>query len=155
MTSDDEAYIHFQECLTSLNRSWAILEKLESTDLDATLRSASYRMALIEYAKPFKESRGANRRRHALSLPQMSQDDTKLHARLITLRDQVLAHSDLTASDSTVYVGNVDGQQLPLIVSNTAPQFPKFGEVRQHIENLLDFLYKQIPMYQEKVTGGP
>ncbi len=155
MTRDDEAYIHFQECLTSLNRTWVILGKLEGSGVDPVLRTASYHMALIEYAKPFKESRGANKRRHFLAFPSLSADDTALHSQLLALRDQVLAHSDLTVKDAKLYVGESNGRALPLIISNTAQQLPRTSQVRQLVEHLLDALYAEIPTYEQQFKNSP
>ena len=145
MTPDEEAYIHFQECLTSLNTAWAILVKLEDARIDATLWTASFHMALIEYAKPFKQSRGVHKRSHTMPLPQGDPGFEDLHERLIGLRDQVLAHADLAGKDAKVYIGAVNGQPIPLIISNTAQQLPTLTTVRRHIETLLDLLYAQIP----------
>ena len=66
---DDEAFIHFQECLTDLNAAWRILEELQQAQVPPVLWTSSYHMALIEYAKPFRMSRGANNRRHVLPAP--------------------------------------------------------------------------------------
>lgn len=154
MARDDDAYIHFQECLTSLNRAWAILGKLDGSDVDPVLWTASYHMALIEYAKPFKESRGSNRRRHSLTLPTLSADDTALHSQLLALRDQVLAHSDLTVKDAKLYPGEVGGKVMPFIASNTAAPLPKRARVQQLVEHLLDALYAQGPAYKSQFQSS-
>jgi len=150
MARDDEAYIHYEECNTSLNEAWQIIERLESSN-DRLLSWAAYHMALIAYARPFKESYGANKRRHRMKFPPgLSESDKKLHQELIRLRDQFLAHSDLLPKDAKVYVGEVSGQPLPLIVSNTDPQLPKPEVVRQLIERLLDYQYSQLSWYQQQ-----
>lgn len=155
MVRDDDAYIHFQECLTSLNRAWVILGRLDAPGIDPVLWTASFQMALIEYAKPFKKSHGTDNRRHSLAFPWLSADDAALHAQLLDLRDQVLAHSDLTVKEATLYLGEVGGKIMPFIVSNTAPRLPTKEQVQQLIERVLDAWYAQIPVYESLFQSSP
>jgi hypothetical protein len=151
MVRDDEGYVHFQECLTSLNRSWQIICKLEEGNVHPVLWTAAYHMALIDYAKPYKESRGANKRSHRLASPSsLSDSEMALHRQLLSLRDQFLAHSDLSLKEAKVYVGEVAGQPLPLIISNTDPVLPKLATVKQLIERVLDGLYRELPVYEQR-----
>lgn len=147
---DDEAYIHFQECLTDLNASWRIIEDLQGASIKPVLWAAAYHMALIEYAKPFRQSRGTNKRKHVLSPPALSEPDMKLHAKLLDLRDTVLAHSDLSVKDAKVYVGEITGQPLLLTISNTEPQLPELAVVKVHIERMLDALQTQLPGFEQQ-----
>jgi len=87
--------------------------------------------------------------------PELSESDKKLHRELITLRDRFLAHSDLSPKDAKVYVGEVSGQPLPLIVSNTDPQLPKPEAVRQLIERLLNCQYSRLSWYQQQFRWLP
>jgi hypothetical protein len=118
------------------------------------LWGASYHMALIEYAKPFRKSRGTNNRRHVLAIPPLHESDQQLHARLLDLRDTVLAHSDLSVKDAKVYVGEVAGQPLPLIISNTEPALPSIDVVKKHIERMLDALDAQLPAYEQQYKSA-
>ena len=149
MKRDDEAYIHFQECITSLNRAWRTIKELQvSENAHPALQRAAYQMTLIDYAKPYKESRGANKRSHRLRFPRsLSNTDKVLHKKLLNLRDQFLAHSDLSIKDAKVNVVEVAGQPLPLITSNIDPQLPEPEAVRQLIERTLLHLYKKHPEY--------
>ncbi|WP_143056968.1 hypothetical protein [Nitrosomonas marina] len=65
----DKEYIHYQESITSLNRAWRTACELESTPPGSAIWSAAYRMVLIEYCKPFKNSFDEARKRYALSVP--------------------------------------------------------------------------------------
>ena len=154
MVRDDEPFIHFQECLSSLNRAWAVLGELVDSATSPVLRSAAYHMAIVEYAKPFKASFGSGGRKFVLPLPNLSDSDMRLHERLLALRDQTLAHSDLSIKDARVYVSEVGGRPFPLIVSNTSPQLPAPGTVRGLIERLLDALYLQIPAIEQQFKAG-
>ena len=83
MARDDEAYIHYEECNSSLNEAWQIIERTQSST-DPLLSKAAYHMALIAYARPFKESYGAYKRRHRMKLPpRFAEADKKLHRELI------------------------------------------------------------------------
>ncbi|HUS09716.1 MAG TPA: hypothetical protein VMZ30_04545 [Pyrinomonadaceae bacterium] len=149
MNRDDESYIHFQECITSLGRAWRTIRELEDADnAPPVIWQAAYQMALIDYAKPYKESRGANRRSHRLRFPaSLSNTDEALHHKLLKLRDEFLAHSDLTIKDAKVHVVKVAGQVLPLISSNTDPELPKAKIVRELVERTLLALDKEHPGY--------
>ena len=149
MKRDDEAYIHFQECRTSLGRAWRTIKELEGDDkAHPVVWRAAYQMALVDYAKPYKESRGANKRSHRLRFPQtFSNADRALHKTLLDLRDQFLAHSDLTIKDAKLHLVEVAGQPYPLISSNTDPQLPKLETVRKLIERTLLALDERHPEY--------
>lgn len=149
-THEDEAYIHFQECLTDLNSAWRILEELQQAKITPVLWTASYHMALVEYAKPFKISFGANKRKHVLPTPSLPESELQLHTRLLYLRDKVLAHSELSVKDAKVYVGEIAGQSFPLISSNTEPVLPDVAVVKTHVQRVLDHLYTQLPIYEQR-----
>jgi len=141
--SDEERFVYYQECITSLNSAWQIITMLEETSVSGVVRRAAYHDALIDYAKPFKRSRGKEKHSYLTTFPsQFSDSDTKLHQQIIDLRDQFLAHSDLSIKDATVYRGKIGDRVLPLIISNTDPQLPEPDAVRQLIERLLDYLYQ-------------
>jgi len=143
MKRDDEAYIHYQECITSLNVAWRTIGKLEELSVDPVLSRAAYHMALIDYAKPFTKSYGKNGRAHQLKVSQLLSDKEKaLHRDLMKLRNTFLAHSDLNERDAKVYLGSVGNEPLPLIVSNTDPLLPKLADVRQLIKELLIFFMR-------------
>lgn len=142
MQLEEEEYIHFHECISSLNRCWVVIDELCKSDHSPIIFDASYRMALIEYSKPFKVSRGVTKR-HRLSLPSLSEDQAVLHDRILKLRDTFLAHSDLVEKDAKIYQGKEMGLPLPVIISNTSPLLPDKQEVKALVEFLLDNLYGQ------------
>src|SRR5437588_4295695 len=104
MTPPEERYVHFVECIQSLNTAWRILGELAKVE-PGVVRGAAYRMALVEYAKPYKASFGIHSRGaqpYMLTpLPQLASEDLTLHALILQLRDQLLAHSDLTLKEAT------------------------------------------------------
>ncbi|WP_158704627.1 hypothetical protein [Ectopseudomonas mendocina] len=145
MTPNDEDYVYFQECLIRLNRAWEIICKLQSTEPRDIIWGAAYQMAIIEYAKPYKESRGTKKWRYILPLQNLTETDRLLHDRLLSLRDTFLAHSDITIKDAKVFVGSISENPLPLIISNTEPEMPQPHDVRALIELTLKHLYDELP----------
>jgi hypothetical protein len=161
MTPDEERYVHFTECIESLTSAWRILKELESV-APGVIRAAAYRMALVEYAKPYKSSFGAHKRGrqgYVLPAPNLSPDDIALHAKLLNLRDQVLAHSDLSLKDAKVYASRVHGQPFVTIGTNQLPSFPNTFAVIGLIERTLDLMYLQLELLDEaiapKANNGP
>ncbi len=155
MNAEHERYIFFQECITSLNVAWRIINALDISKNHKTVAWAAYRMAFIEYAKPYKKSRGIHVKNHTLPLPDISAEDKILHDRIIDLRDTMLAHSDIAVKDAHLYFGNVEGRPLPLIASNTAAVLPSLTDFRGLIERSLDQLYNKLPNLEGQLSEMP
>lgn len=154
MTPEHEKYIHFQECITSLNNAWSIIDTLQSAEANKTLKWAAFRMALIEYSKPYKHSRGVHSKKYITQLPELSEEDKWLHSHIIELRDKVLAHSDIGFKEAKIYFGNVGNNVFPLIIStNIDPQFPNLADIRGLIERTLDKLYEQLPVWEKRFNA--
>lgn len=155
MTEKHEEFVFLQECIVSLNSAWSIIEALSHGDAHKTLAWAAFRMALVEYSKPYKKSVGLQVKRHVLPLPALSAEDRKLHERIVQLRDTVLAHSDLNAKDARLYIGSVRGKPFPMVVSDAPPSLPTASDVRGLIERSLDELYKQAAAWEAQLCGQP
>lgn len=151
MSREEELYTHFQECLASLNRAWSILSELDDNQMPSALASAATQMALIEYAKPFKESGGGQKNRHSLGLPLASEDDHLLHRYLLDQRDSVLAHSPNTLNGVPHYAGKSGGFQSPLIPAAPIQELPPLAEVKALIERVLDVFYAQLPQMEKQL----
>jgi hypothetical protein len=155
MNAEHERYIFFQECITSLNIALSIVDALDISKNHKTVAWAAYRMAFIEYAKPYRKSRGIHVKNHTLPLPDISEEDKILHDRIIDLRDTVLAHSDIAVKDAKLYFGNAEDRPLPLIASNTEAVSPSLAEFRGLIERSLDQLYKDLPNWEGHLSEVP
>src|SRR6266496_2545376 len=122
MTPADEDFIHYVDCIDSLNRAWSILQDLGSVERPSAVRAAAFLFALIEYAKPYTRSQGVHGRRKLLppKLPEL----LVLHQQILDLRDQVLAHSDLTVKQARLHLHSFNGKPYYIVASNLARSFP-------------------------------
>lgn len=128
MTSTEESHLHLEECIAALNEAWRILQLLKTVQNKSAIDGAAYRYALIAYARPYTRSDGEHkkgRNPYLLDEPKLSSQDIVLHKRIIDLRHQVLAHSDLTIKDASVYVDRYGGVPQAIICSNSDPVFPE------------------------------
>ena len=144
----DEQTVHFQESITSLNRAWRTFCELEKAPLGNAIWSAAYRMMIVEYCKPFTSSQINESKRHKLPPQSLTDDGKILHTRLLDLRNQVMAHSDLTVLDVNVCYDQTAEFPVPLIVKNIMNNFPDVGERKKQVEAVLDFLYHKKTQYE-------
>jgi hypothetical protein len=158
MNLDDE-YIHYRQSIDHLNYAWSVaceLEKAEPLDLSERLIwSAAYRGVVVEYCKPFTNSRSATNRRLKISPPDWSIENSNLHERLVHLRDTSLAHTDLSELDATVIYKKYGNFPEPMLLLNTAPAMPAIADIRKHIEVLLDSLYEKQELYNDRYAQNP
>ena len=146
MTAQEEDFVHYVECIQSLNNAWVYLQAIRSTETKSALTAAAYRFALIEYAKPYTTSDGAHRNRkkrnaYKLPPPDLSDSDTKLHQKILDLRNKVLAHSDLNLLEARVYMPPYPSK--PSYGGNIPPSLPKIDDVIALIERTLDKMYPE------------
>jgi hypothetical protein len=149
----DEIYIHYQESIDSLNQAWRIVCELESVKPNGIIWNAAYRMALIEYCKPFKSSQGIIQKHHKVEIPPFDEEKQKLHENIIQLRDQILAHSDISILNATVSYDKNSEYPFPLVCKNTIPNMPNLLDIRNLIEFVLDELYKKQNIYNKKFAS--
>jgi hypothetical protein len=154
MTPTEEHYVHFTECIECLTNAWRILKELDSV-APGVIRAAAYRMALVEYAKPYKASYGDHKRGrqgYILPAPALTTEELALHTQVLHLRDQVLAHSDLTLKDARVYASRVQGQPFVAVGVNQLPSFPNTAAVMRLTERSLDLMYLQLEQLDEAIA---
>ena len=147
MTPNEEAYVHYAECINSLNCAWHVLCELRAIDCKTAIHAAAYRFALVEYAKPYTRSDGtfkSGRNAYKLPPPNLPDESLVLHQQILDLRDQVLAHSDLTLKEAQVYITSHGEHTFVGVLSNSLPTFPDSEAVITLIENTLDKMYVEI-----------
>lgn len=151
----DEEYVHFQESITSLNRAWRTLCELENAPSGNAIWSAAYRMVIVEYCKPFTISQINRSERHKLPLPSLTDDCNNFHARLLELRNQVMAHSDLSVLDAKVCYDQTTEFPVPIIAKNVLGNLPSVSEMKNQVEAVLDALYQQNSQYELRFKQRP
>ena len=142
MTDQEEEFVHFVSCIESLNNAWRLINIIK-TDRGNPLIGPAFRYALVEYSKPYRESRGRGRKRR-LDASCIPTDMLALHERGTDSRDQVHAHSDLTVMDAKLYVHEVQGQRFTGIIQNIitgVEELPNIERIQKLIEGTLDNMY--------------
>jgi hypothetical protein len=118
---ENEIYIHFVICIQNLNGAWVILQQIKEGKGESgspVLVAAAFRFALIEYAKPYLRSRGTEVRNHLLNERFIPSQHIALHRRLVSARNQIHAHSDLTVLDAKLYVEKAQNEKIVLASQN-------------------------------------
>jgi hypothetical protein len=122
---------------------------LRETHQRDAITAAAYRFALVEYAKPYTSSDGVHRNRKKrnsyklLPPPSLSAEDLALHQQILNLRDQVLAHSDMSWKEAAVYLNRYEGQLHATFMSNGELPFPEIDAVIGLTERTLNIMYSE------------
>jgi hypothetical protein len=90
-----------------------------------------------------------------LPLPNIPDESKLLHDRLLKLRHEVMAHSDLSALDANVSYDNTAYLSMPLIVKNVFEDFPSITDIKSLVETVLDALYQQEAQYELRFKQRP
>lgn len=146
MDNLEERYIHFANCIDSLNQAWRILKKIKD-EKENPLRGFAFQFALIEYSKPYKASYGIKIKHHKLSETFVSEEHLELHKRIIHARDKILAHLDLDIIDAKIYVQSTEHGRNILrsqnIIDGTA-EMENIDSIIFLIEGTLGAIYKEV-----------
>ena len=137
-----EQFVHFVSCITWLNNAWRSLDMIH-TQSGNPLIGPAFRFALVEYCKPYKLSHGINRK-FKLDTSFIPKERLPLHERIISSRDQIHAHSDLTVMDAKLHVHEFMGQRYTLIpqsIIHGTEELPNLQEIVALIEATLDNMY--------------
>jgi hypothetical protein len=102
-TQTDEEYISTRLAQGDIENAIRLLNHAR-TEADTTIKSVIVKYCIIEYAKPFKKSRGVFQKKFipldkTLVFPSGNSD----HEALITERDQRIAHGDITAYNPSLH----------------------------------------------------
>lgn len=151
MTPADEDFVHYVDCIDSLNRAWSILQDLGTVARPSAVHAAAFRFALIEYAKPYTRSDGIHAR-HKLPPPELP-ELLALHEQILDLRDQVLAHSDLTVKQAQLHLHSFNGKPYYIVASNIDPPLPDPEAVIRLIEQTLNQMYVERDQRLQSLHG--
>jgi len=147
MKPQEEKYVHFVTCIDCLNSAWRTLSAIRESPHNR-LSVPAFRFAVIEYAKPFKQSIGMLENNKGKPIRYQIKDDhipehhRELHTRLLSLRDQVLAHSDLTVLEASVHLVETNDRQRALIAQNTGLGDEEFGRIEEIIQLIEESLVR-------------
>lgn len=153
MTEQEEEFVHFVSSIDWLNNAWRLLNIIR-TQAENPLIGAAFRFALIEYCKPYKSSHGTNRN-FKLGTSYIPEELRQLHNRIISSRDQIHAHSDLTIMDAKLHVHEFLGQRYTLIPQNKidgTEELSNLQEIIGLIEATLDNMYAQAKAFENMLT---
>jgi hypothetical protein len=146
MTRQEEQYIHFVSCIDNLNEAWRILQIIKQSKGNLLVGPA-FQFALIEYSKPYINSRGIAKTNHRLSNKFVPVEHRDLHNEILAARKTIHAHSDLTVDDARIHVANtVHGKHVALgknIVYDTE-KISRIDDIVDLIEQSLDSMYKEV-----------
>ncbi len=146
MQRHEEEFVHFVSCIQDLNTSWKIL-KLVRRRKKNSLGFAAFRLALIEYSKPFKESYGKVKAKHRLGIEYIPKDYLDLHNRILKARDTYLAHSDLNIRDARLYVSRHPWGNIATIIENVVNESQEFNQ----LDDIIDMIEKTLKrMYEAR-----
>ncbi len=142
MTEQDEQYIHFVACITSLNNAWHTLMLIDTQRANPLIAPA-FRFCLVEYCKPYNASQGLTKK-FKLDTRFIPHQFLPLHKRIVDSRDQIHAHADLTVMQATLTVHEVMGERYTLIPQNYIHGTEELGhllEIVSLVEGTLDSMY--------------
>lgn len=143
MTDQEEEFVHFVSCIASLNNAWRLINVIKG-EIGNPLVGAAFQYVLIEYSKPYRESRSDSGKKRRLDTSYVPQARLALHKRLTDSRDQINAHSDLTVMNARLYVTEIQGRRFSSIVQNIitgVEELKNLGEIQLLIEGTLENMY--------------
>jgi hypothetical protein len=94
--SDDEMYRLFATYGMDVARALSNVWLLRAQN-DDSIRRVLLRDAIVAYARPFSQNRTLSGATHSLTPKVVPRQFARLHRRLLEIRNQLLAHSDLGA----------------------------------------------------------
>lgn len=145
MSIQEEEYAHFTSCIEELNSAWRILQDIKKSK-DEVLIGYAFRYALIQYAKPYKQSFGKEKRKHQLESKFVPKEHSEMHKKILDVRDTILAHSDLTVKDIKVCVGSINNEKYV-----STPQNIIYGINVNAIDGIIDLIERTLDsMYNEE-----
>ena len=143
MTEQEEHYIHFASSIENLNNAWRILKTIKKKK-NNSLSGAAFQFALIEYAKPYTNSRGNVLKNYKLDESFIPLTHIELHQRIIQSRNQILAHADLTIKEAKLHVAQIKSGKFVGIIQNVVwgtEELANIDSIIELIEKTLDKMY--------------
>lgn len=145
---NDDKYIFQEECCKNFHSAWSILDELEKINCESRiLKSAAYRMALVEYCKSYKKSFWSDRKdKSGWDLPApnyLSKSFFEIHEKIIESRDKFLVHADLDEKEPELI------KDCKLIMSNSTPPLPSLSDFKQLLEKTIEHIELEQNKYRQ------
>jgi hypothetical protein len=145
MTPQEEYYVYFVSSIDNLNKAWHILQDIKEYK-GSSLVGPAFQFALVEYSKPYRNSRGtvgkgANYKLGDIHIPAKH---LELHKRILAARDQTHAHSDLTVKEAKLRVVKTVSGKYASRVQNAirgTEELSNIESIIELIEQSLDSMY--------------
>jgi hypothetical protein len=162
VTQQEEQYIHFVSSIDDLNSAWRILQEIKRSQ-NNSLVGPAFQFALIEYSKPYRTSYGVALNAkgkplvHKLDGSHVPAMHLDLHNRLLTARDKIHAHSDLTVMEAKLYVARTSEGQRASIVQNVIYGWEEVSNIDliiDLIEQTLDSMYVEVEQLEASLPSG-
>lgn len=153
MSIQEEQHIHFASCIDNLNYAWLILQEIKKSE-SSPLISPAFQFALIEYAKPYRQSYG-ELQKHKLDSRHVPTEHLDLHNRLLAARDKIHAHSDLTLMEARLYVAKTSQGLHASIVQNVihrTEELSNIDMIMDLIEKTLNSMYVEAKQLENQLT---
>lgn len=130
-----EDIIHLAVCIERLSSCRQTLVDVQA-NLDHPLSGAAFRYAIVEYATPFNTSEDAQRKRRKIPASLVPSQYQVMHGRLISARNQLLAHADMSVLDGSLAFADMRG--LP-ITTTTLNHVDVLNELK-NIDEFIDLI---------------
>jgi len=114
----------------------------------------AFHFALFEYCNPYKLSHGSNKK-FKLDTSLIPKERLPFHEWIISSRDNIHAHSDLTVMDAELHVHEFMGQRYTLIPQSLihgTEELSNLQEIIGLIEATLDNMYTQEKVLKNALT---
>lgn len=143
MNQQEEQYIHFASCIENLNKAWTVLQEIKESKGNSLIWAA-FQFALIEYAKPYTNSRGVVLKNYKLDEVFIPATHLELHQRILNSRNQINAHSDLTVKEAKLHVAQMQSEKFVGVVQKViygTEELVNIAKIIYLIEKTLENMY--------------
>ena len=146
MGIEHEEFIHLESSIEDLNLAWRIL-KIIKEEKGSPLIAPAFQFAIVAYARPYTRADGILKKQYKLDQRHLLGNHRQLHDRLLTIRNQIIAHSDLRPKDAVLHVKDLNWGRYTGISQNTIFGTEELG----NIDVILELIEKTLlAMYAER-----
>lgn len=125
--------IHLAVCVERVSSCRQTLVDVQAS-LGHPLSGAAFRYAIVEYATPFNTSEDAQRKRRKVSTSFVPSQYQVMHGRLISARNQLLAHADMSVLDGSLNFTDMRGLPLTTTTLNHIDVLDELKNINEFID---------------------